>query len=279
MANELATVEENWLELADKFKDLPMPFEKTVFLTECHLAGTAEIDDMLVRTKEVTKGTQLVLKRAAADVQDQTSLGAQDLVDLGHPVFGTDHEFEQVRNDRCVERGRGMVPIRGIDFQDAGLTRRMEEVPAVFVFGGAGPLDGIGRGGMEGRGEGVIRDEIEDVLALPGFQEAEDLLQAVPPGRGPPEDGLPEGDDVPFRGRFPFLGKFLRDFLLRDFPGLGYFLFLECQGFLGFIGSIVHVFCHGCHNSAIAEGMSSLCPRRAHLRFLHLEHSWWSGCG
>ncbi|MBQ3290496.1 MAG: HIRAN domain-containing protein [Kiritimatiellae bacterium] len=76
MANELATVEENWLELADKFKDLPMPFEKTVFLTECHLAGTAEIDDMLVRTKEVKKGTQLVLKRAAADVQDERAVAA-----------------------------------------------------------------------------------------------------------------------------------------------------------------------------------------------------------
>ena len=34
MANELAVVEENWLDLAGKFKDLPMPFERTVFLTE-----------------------------------------------------------------------------------------------------------------------------------------------------------------------------------------------------------------------------------------------------
>ena len=70
MANELATVEENWLELAGKFNDLPMPFERTVFLTECHLAGTAEIDDMLVRTKNVEVGTQLVLKRNATDAQD-----------------------------------------------------------------------------------------------------------------------------------------------------------------------------------------------------------------
>lgn len=76
MANELAVVEENWLELAGKYKDLPLPFERTVFLTECHLAGTAEIDDMLVRTKDVGKGTELVLKRAAQDAQDEKAVAA-----------------------------------------------------------------------------------------------------------------------------------------------------------------------------------------------------------
>ena len=77
MANELAIVEENWLELAGKFNDLPMPFERTVFLTECHLAGTAEIDDMLVRTNNVEKGTTLVLKRNATDAQDEKAVAAQ----------------------------------------------------------------------------------------------------------------------------------------------------------------------------------------------------------
>ena len=77
MANELVVVEENWLELAGKFNDLPMPFERTVFLTECHLAGTAEIDDMLVRTKNVEVGTQLVLKRNATDAQDKKAVAAQ----------------------------------------------------------------------------------------------------------------------------------------------------------------------------------------------------------
>ena len=76
MANELAVVEENWLELAGKFKDLPMPFEQTVFLAECHLAGTAEIDDMLVRAKDVVKGTELVLKRSSADAQDCKAVAA-----------------------------------------------------------------------------------------------------------------------------------------------------------------------------------------------------------
>ena len=77
MANELATVEENWLELAGKFKDLPMPFEKTVFLTECHLAGTADITDMLVRTQGVDMGSQLVLKRSTGDAQDAQAVAVQ----------------------------------------------------------------------------------------------------------------------------------------------------------------------------------------------------------
>jgi hypothetical protein len=77
MANELATVEENWLELAGKFKDLPMPFEKTVFLTECHLAGTADITDMLVRTQGVDMGSPLVLKRSTGDAQDAQAVAVQ----------------------------------------------------------------------------------------------------------------------------------------------------------------------------------------------------------
>ena len=29
-------IEKNWLALADQVKDLPVPFEQTVFLTDCH---------------------------------------------------------------------------------------------------------------------------------------------------------------------------------------------------------------------------------------------------
>lgn len=76
MANELAVVEENWLDLAGKFKDLPMPFERTVFLTECHLSGTAEIDDMLVKTRNVETRTPLVMKRMPTDAQDARAIAA-----------------------------------------------------------------------------------------------------------------------------------------------------------------------------------------------------------
>jgi hypothetical protein len=76
MANELAVVEDSWIELAGKYKDLPMPFERTVFLTECHLAGTAEIDDMLVKTRNVETGTPLVMKRMPTDAQDARAIAA-----------------------------------------------------------------------------------------------------------------------------------------------------------------------------------------------------------
>ena len=76
MANELAVVEENWLDLAGRLNDLPMPFEQTVFLAECHLAGTAEIDDMLVKTRNVETGTPLVMKRMPTDAQDARAIAA-----------------------------------------------------------------------------------------------------------------------------------------------------------------------------------------------------------
>ena len=76
MVNELAVVEENWLDLAGRFKDLPMPFEQTVFLAKCHLAGTAEIDDMLVKTRSVKAGTQLLLKRMPTNAQDARAVAA-----------------------------------------------------------------------------------------------------------------------------------------------------------------------------------------------------------
>ena len=76
MANELAVVEDNWLELAGKYKDLPMPFEQTVFLAECHLAGTDLIEDMLVKTDNVETGTPLALKRMDVDAEDAKAIAA-----------------------------------------------------------------------------------------------------------------------------------------------------------------------------------------------------------
>ena len=76
MANELAVVEENWIELAGKLKDIPMPFERTVFLAECNLAGTDEIDDMLVKTRDVEEGTMLTLRREKCDAQNMRAVAA-----------------------------------------------------------------------------------------------------------------------------------------------------------------------------------------------------------
>ena len=78
MANEIAVIEKNWLALADQVKDLPVPFEQTVYLTDCHLAGTEEIDDILVKTQDVDTGTPLVLKRATTvDVADVRAVSVE----------------------------------------------------------------------------------------------------------------------------------------------------------------------------------------------------------
>ena len=77
MANEIAVIEKNWLSIAGQAADLPVPFEQTVFLTDCHLAGTEEIDDILVKTQDVDAGTPLVLKRAAVDAADARAVSAE----------------------------------------------------------------------------------------------------------------------------------------------------------------------------------------------------------
>ena len=75
MANELAVIEKEWLALADQVKEMPTPFEQTIFLTECHLAGTLDIEDMLVKTVDIDAGAPLVLKRMASNVHDMRAIG------------------------------------------------------------------------------------------------------------------------------------------------------------------------------------------------------------
>jgi hypothetical protein len=82
MANELAIIEKNWLTLADHIKEVPAPFEQTIFLTECNLAGTIEIEDVLVKTQNVDAGTELVLKRSTAEVQDERAVAVQTKGDV-----------------------------------------------------------------------------------------------------------------------------------------------------------------------------------------------------
>ena len=82
MANELAIIEKNWLTLADHIKEVPAPFEQTILLAECSLAGTIEIEDVLVKTQNVDTGTELVLKRSAAEVQDERAVAVQTKGDV-----------------------------------------------------------------------------------------------------------------------------------------------------------------------------------------------------
>ena len=82
MANELAIIEKNWLTLADHIQEVPAPFEQTIFLAECSLAGTIEIEDVLVKTQNVDTGTELVLKRSTAEVQDERAVAVHTKGDV-----------------------------------------------------------------------------------------------------------------------------------------------------------------------------------------------------
>ena len=86
MANELTIIENNWLTLADHAKELPIPFEQTIFLTKCHIAGTEEIDDILVKAQDAVAGAELTLRREAKDAEDAQAVAvlAKDDVLLGY---------------------------------------------------------------------------------------------------------------------------------------------------------------------------------------------------
>ena len=86
MANELAVVEKNWLALAGQTKSLPVPFEQTIFLTNCHVAGTEDVDDILIKAKDVSKGSELVLCRKTKDAADERAVAVRtkDGVHLGY---------------------------------------------------------------------------------------------------------------------------------------------------------------------------------------------------
>lgn len=74
MANEITTIKENWPDLSNRLKDLPVPFQQDIFLQECHVAGTMHIDDILIKTKDVAVGTALVLKREPANEHDELAI-------------------------------------------------------------------------------------------------------------------------------------------------------------------------------------------------------------
>ena len=76
MANELVAVRDNWLDLADRLKDLPMPFEQEIFLTECDIAGTLHVDDIMIKAQGVLDGTvvELVLRREPGNEHDKMAI-------------------------------------------------------------------------------------------------------------------------------------------------------------------------------------------------------------
>ena len=70
MANDIAIVKDSWLDIADRLKDMPIPFLRDIFLLECHVARTMHVDDILVKAKNIDVGTALVLKREPENEND-----------------------------------------------------------------------------------------------------------------------------------------------------------------------------------------------------------------
>lgn len=74
MANEITVVRDNWMELADHFRNLPMPFQQEVFLKDCHVAGTMHVDDVLIKTADVTEGSVLSFRREPENEYDELAI-------------------------------------------------------------------------------------------------------------------------------------------------------------------------------------------------------------
>ncbi len=74
MANEVQLVKNNWLELKDKLKDLPMPFSQETFLMECHVAGTTHIENIEEKTDGIAEGDVLTLQRDPANNYDPMAI-------------------------------------------------------------------------------------------------------------------------------------------------------------------------------------------------------------
>lgn len=74
MAGELVISDRNWLDVRGTVGSVPMPFEREVFLKECHVAGTMHVDDVLFKTKSVDIGSPLVLKREPLNDYDELAI-------------------------------------------------------------------------------------------------------------------------------------------------------------------------------------------------------------
>lgn len=106
MSNEIAIVQENWIDLADRLRDMPVPFEQEIFLLECHVARTMHVDDVLVKTRDVFPGTVLTLKRDAGNGHDQFAIGVENA--KGERVGWVPKEHNQVFA-RLMDAGKLLV--------------------------------------------------------------------------------------------------------------------------------------------------------------------------
>ena len=70
MDNAITAIKENWLELVNRLKDLPQPFQQEVFLLNCHIAGTSHAEAAKAKADSIKPGLQLTLRREPANEYD-----------------------------------------------------------------------------------------------------------------------------------------------------------------------------------------------------------------
>ena len=70
MDNAITAIKENWLELVNRLKDLPQPFQQEVFLLNCHIAGTSHAEAAKANADSIKPGLQLTLRREPSNEYD-----------------------------------------------------------------------------------------------------------------------------------------------------------------------------------------------------------------
>jgi len=124
MANELDTIKDNWLELSDKLKNLPVPFEHDIFLQECHVAGTMHVDGILQKTQGVEVGAPLVLKREPGNEYDELAIAVETMA--GNRIGYVPRRYNQVYA-RLMDAGKLLIAkLVHKELEDHWLNLRME---------------------------------------------------------------------------------------------------------------------------------------------------------
>jgi hypothetical protein len=74
MDSVITLIKDNWLELVNRQKDLPKPFEQEVFLLNCHIAGTSHAEAAKERANDIQPGLPLTLRREPANEHDEQAI-------------------------------------------------------------------------------------------------------------------------------------------------------------------------------------------------------------
>lgn len=124
MANEIAIIKENWLELASGKKDMPVPFQQEIFLQECHVAGTMHVDDILIKTQGLSVGSALVLKREPSNPYDELAISVE--TSEGERVGYIPKKYNQAYA-RLMDAGKLLVgKVSHKELEDHWLNLRLE---------------------------------------------------------------------------------------------------------------------------------------------------------